>query len=178
MKEEKNRFLTTHVDILENFFNYLWKDKIKIINIKNNPQELENFSIFFENKEQKVIECKVHLELCENGMIDRVGVVYQQYFSLEDFRVEKYIALSFLYHSPYELELCNQYGLYNKEEFDKYNNSKKLNKIRTAHNLLEGNQFYIFNMGRILDHCSDYELDQLLQRFHNMCMDWNHHFLK
>ncbi len=167
MNQNLKQFLTKHVDIFKSILEVLWKTPIKIQESSTITQEKNKWIMKFIGSPQK-IQLEMIIET-KKEKINRISMVYKQYTKNIN-TVEQYLALSFLYECPADLELCNQYGLYKKEDIAQIDQENK--KIRQQRNLLNNNQFYIFNMNRINDHCADPNLDQLLQRIHNMIYDW------
>lgn len=175
MEEKINQFLTQNVDMFERILIVLWKKQVLLKEKIIFPQE-NKFIVEFTTEENEKIRVEVLVTMDENKQIDRVGMVYRLY--IEDSSKEtNYLALSFLYHCPDELELCNQYGLYTKKDIKKMKRIKNINRIyqfQLNQNLLKKNQFFIFNMGRIKEHCADKKLDELLHSFHETIEEWNH----
>ncbi len=167
MNQNSKKFLTKHVDIFEDILKTLWKTPIEIVQTSTITQEKNKWIMKFICSPQK-IQLEMVIET-KQKKIKRISMVYKQYTN--DINVvEQYLALSFLYECPADLELCNQYGLYKKEDIKQLDQENK--KIRQQRNLLNNNQFYIFNMNRINDHCADLKLDQLLQQIHHLIYDW------
>ena len=153
MEEKINQFLTKNVDIFERILVVLWKKDIVIKEKIIYPQE-NKFIIEFTTEKKEHIRLELLVTFDENNKIDRIGAVYKCNNTNNE-KAESYLALSFLYHCPYELELCNQYGLYKKNVIQKMKNLKNINRIRKYQlnqNLLKNNRFFIFNMGRIEEH--------------------------
>lgn len=176
MKENMNQFLTNRVDIFEKFLQILWKNKIEIRNKKIYPLEKNLFQVDFELFDQKMIHMEIRIELNREKRVEKIGISYRQKtLELE----EQLLALSFLYHCPYNLELCNQYGLYRKEDVEKMESEKdekRLRKYQKEKDQLKNSQFYIFNMERIRDGCQDEELYHILCELDHFCMEWNELF--
>ncbi len=175
MKRELNYFLTKHVEIFEKILKFLWKTPITINEVVINPQKKENFFATFMVENGEDIQLEVLIDIGKQKKIERMSIVYKSYFDQTE-KIEKYLALSFLYHCPYDLELCNQYGLYTKEDIkvmEEMENPKEILEYKEQQNLLKNNQFYIFNMDYIHNHCADPMLDELLQEIHTMVVEWN-----
>lgn len=175
MKKDVNQFLEDHMDIFENILYLFWKFPI-VVKEKSVSSEQNKLFIHYVIDHGKTIYLEANIDMDETGIINRIGLLYKLESNAFS-KIEQYLALSFLYCCPYDLELCNQYGLYTKEDAKKMDQMKKCKKLyqyKKNKNLLHDNQFYIFNMNRIGDHCSDETLNQILQDFHKMIMEWNH----
>jgi len=165
MNEKTESFFQNNVEILESFLKYLWKTPLDIIERRINPQE-KNFVIDFMINELKTIRMIGQVELKENDIMIRLK--YTSHYNQDFDHYEACLLLSFCYKCPVELELCNQYGLYKKEDINELKASLNINQIYTNQknkNLLGDNQIFVFNMKRIKDHCCDKVLDQILQDF-------------
>lgn len=165
MNEKTRRFFLNNVEILKGFLEYLWKTPLNITEAGIYPQE-KVFVIDFIINKLKTIRMK--------GQVDQKGddiIVRLKYTSHSNQDFEHYetcLFLSFCYECPEELELCNQYGLYKKEDIKDLELSSDINQIYVEQknkNLLGDNQIFIFNMKRIKEHCRDKALDQILQDF-------------
>lgn len=165
MSEKTRRFFLNNVEILEEFLEYLWKDPLKITERRIYPQEKE-FTVDFIINELKTIRMKGQMEQKQNDIAIRLK--YTSHYNQNFNHCDTCLFLSFCYKCPEELELCNQYGLYKKEDIKELEASLNINQIyanQKNKNLLGDNQIFIFNMNKIKDHCCDKVLDQILQDF-------------
>lgn len=175
MKSDVNQFLELHIDIFEKILYLFWG--LSTVDTKEKSVYCEQNQLFihYPVDHEKTIDLEIKVDMDETRSINRIGLLYKLKSSAFS-KVERYLALSFLYCCPYDLELCNQYGLYTKEDAKKMDQMKKCEKLyqyKKNKNLLHDNQFYIFNMNRIEDHCSDEALNRILQDFHTIVMEWN-----
>ncbi len=165
MREKTNCFLTSNVEILGEFLEYLWKTPIKIKEKIIHQQE-NHFFIDFVISEIKIIRMQIKIQRTSKNMTIRIK--YTLHCNQDFDQYEACLFLSFCYQCPDELELCNQYGLYQKEDIEELESLNDINQIysyQKAKNLLGNNQIFIFNMDRIEEHCADKALDQILQDF-------------
>lgn len=174
MQEKKIKFLKDHIEIFEYILDALWKEAIEI-------QEKKVYSsgkkliIDFILDCPKIIRLEMVLDTTPKKQVNRFSIAYKLHYGNPE-QIENYLVLSFLYHCPYDLELCNQYGLYTKEDVKKMeqlDDPKELKRERKSLNLLEENQFYIFNMNRIGDFCADQVLNEIVEKIHKMVLEWN-----
>ena len=100
---------------------------------------------------------KIQLEMVietKQKKIKRISMVYKQY-TTDINVVEQYLALSFLYECPADLELCNQYGLYKKEDIKQtinlINEQIQAGDLSNENKLKELNQSYKKIQSEILD---------------------------
>lgn len=175
MENPINQFLTKHVDIFEMILKNMWKTQIMIKEKFIHPENNTFIVDFFIGKNE-FIRLTILVDQKPKENIETLGISYHLY--RENIKKSKqYLAFSFLYNCPYDLELCNQFGLYTKEDaekIEKAKNEEEVKKYKDELNLLKDNQFYIINMNRIDDHCSDSSLDAILQEIHLMIQEWNH----
>ena len=172
MEEKVILFFLKEIDLFERILINMWKSAIEIQD-RSILSGDKKFMINFKLKNEQNIRLEGNFDLDETGQIIRAGIVYKLY---EKDEIIRYLALSILYECPYDLELCNLYGLYTKKdalEMDQIKEQKKIRQYQTNRNLLKENQFYIFNMKRIQEHCQDPLLDQLLQELHQTFQKWN-----
>lgn len=165
MKEKTRSFFLNNVEIFEEFIEYLWKKPIKIVERKIYPQG-KDFIIDFIINDLEMIRLKGQVE--QKGEDVTVRLKYTSYCNQDFNHYGACLFLSFCYECPEELELCNQYGLYKKEDIKDLELSSDINQIYVEQknkNLLGDNQIFIFNMKRIKEHCRDKALDQILQDF-------------
>lgn len=171
MQKELYYFLTDHVETFGKVLKFLWKTSITIKETMPIQTEKGSFCTTFIVEDGSNIHMEVLIDLNKKKQIERISVVYRNSRDKEP-----YLALSFLYHCPYDLELCNQYGLYTKEDIkimEGMKEEQQLNQYREQQNLFKNNQFYIFNMDHIEDHCKDQTLNKLLQEIHKFVLEWN-----
>lgn len=164
MREQANNFFMDNIEILRAFLEYLWKDPIKIIKIVY-PRE-KNFTVDFVIHKSKMIRMKAKIERVADDIAIRLK--YTSHYEQDFDHYDACLFLSFCYKCPEELELCNQYGLYKKEDMKRFDALENINEIydyQRKKNLLGHNQIFIFNMARVKDHCNDKVLDQILQDF-------------
>lgn len=165
MREKAKKFFLSNVKIFECFLECLWKTPIKIKERKFYSQE-KYFIIDFTINEFEAIRMKGIIE--QKGEDITVRSKYTFHKNQDFDHYETCLFLSFCYKCPKELELCNQYGLYKKEDMKELNSSLTINQIyndQKDKNLLGDNQIFIFNMNRVKEHYRDKKLDQLLQDF-------------
>lgn len=164
MTEKTNIFFRANVGLLEQFLLYLWKNPIQIkerfIYTKG-----RFFVVDFLLNKDETIRMKARIELKKENLVIRLK--YSSHIKQNFLKEECSLLLSFFYQCPEELELCNQYGLYKKEdlkELETIKNPDSIYQYQQEKNLLQG-EFYIFNMSKIENHCQDKVLDQILQDF-------------
>lgn len=165
MKEKTDQFFISHVEILEEFLEYLWKNPIRIHEKIIYTQE-KAFSIDFVISEKETIRMKTKVEWIRGELMIRMK--YTSYYDKNFEEPKSSLLLSFCYDCPNELGLCNQYGLYKKQdlkELEELNDASLIYQYQKEKNMLGDNQFFIFNMNKIKEHCSDKVLDQILQDF-------------
>lgn len=179
MENPINQFLTKHVDIFEAILKNMWKNPIiikeKIIHPKNHT-----FIVDFFIGKNEFIRLTILIDQKLKQSIEMLDVSYHLYKGNTK-KSKQYLSISFLYNCPYDLELCNQFGLYKKEDakkIDEAKNIEEVKKYKEEFNILKDNQFYIINMKRIHDHCSDSNLDVILQKIHLMIEEWNQSSIK
>ena len=164
MKEKTNQFFISHVEIVEEFLEYLWKVPVQVKEKIIYTQE-KLMTIDFVISETEIIRMQAKVEWISKELMIRLK------YSSYDRDCENPTAsllLSFCYNCPEELELCNQYGLYRKEDIKAIESLKDINLIhqyQNEKNMLGNNRFFIFNMQKVQEHCKDKVLDQILQDF-------------
>ncbi|MCI9233148.1 MAG: hypothetical protein HFH08_00955 [Bacilli bacterium] len=171
MKEKDIHFFRDNVDILEKFLEYLWKTPIKVKE-KIIYTEEKLFTIDFITEKEESIKMKAKLEWIAGELIVRLK--YNSYKDRKSDGIKNSLLLSFCYKCPEELGLCNQYGLYRKEDIknlESLNDIDLIHKYQIEKNILGNNQIFIFNMNKIREHCSDKVLDQILQEFNKSIKD-------
>ena len=140
MNGKTKNFFLNNVEILESFLKYLWKTPLNIIETKINPQE-KNFVIDFMLNELKTIRMIGKVDLKENDITVRLK--YTSHNNQDFDHSEACLLLSFFYKCPVELELCNQYGLYKKEDINELKADSNINQIYASQknkNLLGDNE--------------------------------------
>ena len=165
MRRKTKVFFLNTIELLERFLECLWKSPLKVIERKIYPQE-RDFTIDFIINKLEIIRMKGRIEQNKDNIIIRLK--YTSHYNQDFEHYEACLFLSFCYKCPEELELCNQYGLYKKEDIRKIESSQNVEQIynyQKKRNLLGDNQIFIFNMKRIGDHCCDKVLNQILQEF-------------
>lgn len=165
MKGRVRSIFNQHTEAFERILLALWNNPIEIEKTIACPQEKEFFELKYQLVGGKVIDLKSLVTFDKKKRVCRVSLVYKQYPTKSSTEEEKYMVMSLLYHCKYDLELCNQYGLYHQEDADRMEeteNVEEMDEIRNDKNLLNQNQFYIFNMDRIEDGCADKLLEGAL----------------
>ena len=170
MHIKERQFITTTVDIFKKLLLYLWKKEIVVVGFYTFPQDNFDYVMEFELDSGKSIGMKMKIEFNELNCVEKMGIVYEQIIDEEE---KIFLALSFLYNAPYELELCNQYGLFSTKDVNNMDNKKKIKQIDNKHNLLGENQFYIFNMSKINNGCRDKQMEEILYDIHYLCSGIN-----
>lgn len=167
MGKKAYHFIEAHQDIFGRLLELLWDDPVVI---KESVVKFKKGKVFldFTTLEEKKIRMKTEFDIMEYEQIARLRLFFQTRGR------EQFLGVTFMYVCPKEMELCNQYGLYSKEhieEMNKLQHQTEIREYRKQHNLLGNNQFFIFNMLRVEDHCADPVLDQIVQDLNDAILE-------
>lgn len=105
----------------------------------------------------------------KTNKVETLAICYKLYHRLFELSLHpvKYIAFSFVYQEQYDLDLVNNYGMYNQQTAleikrmeKKHYDCHRIEKYKREKNLLGQNQFYIINMSMLDSVFKDYSVNE------------------
>lgn len=132
------------------------------------------------------VEVGIEIDFSKNRL-DNLAICYKLFHSLFELSTYpvKYIAFAFVYQEDHDLELINNYGMYNRKAVleikrmeDKHYDCGRIEKYKRENNILGDNEFYIINMN-MLDYIDDnYSVNEKfltwILHMHYDIQDFNH----